>query len=374
MTGSITFVGLDAHKKFIHVAVLVNQQITSEFQISNNQQNIRKLARKLMREARKNPNASGEVRVCYEAGCLGFGLKRQLESKSNLVCEVVAPSLIPVKPGERIKTDKRDARKLVKYFANGDLTEVHPPSEEEESVRDLCRCRDDVRDNLLRARHRLSKFLLRRPQYRYTPGRRHWTAVHLNWLRQLEFEYEADQWVFDAYLLEVEHCTERLKALDEKIELASKQGLYAEAVGWLRCFHGIDTLTAMVILSEIHDFRRFKAAPSLMHYLGLTPGEESSGDKHKRGPITKMGNKHVRRILTECAWHYRHPLSVGQALKRRRQGQPDAVINIANQAHSRLTRRYRRLQARGKNHNKIVTAIARELVGFVWSMMKLQEA
>jgi transposase len=364
---SITYVGMDVHKKAINVTMLLPGEKTPvEWELPNEPRAVHRLARKLKREA------SGEVQCCYEAGPCGYALQRQLK-KEGIACVVVAPSLIPVKPGERLKTDKRDARKLAELFQAGLLTEVHPPTEAEEAVRDLCRCREDAKEDLQRCRHRLIKMLLRRG-FIFSEGR-HWTKGHRQWLRSIRFEHPADQAVLQDYLLAVEQIEERLKTLESALETQAETEPYRERVGWLRCFRGIDTITAMTILAELHDFTRFHSARGLMKYLGLVPSEHSSSDVERRGPITKTGNIHVRRVLVEASWHYRHPPRVSKALSKRRVGQPAAVISVAEKASQRLYRRFSRLAVRrGKSRNKAVTAVARELVGFIWAVMKAEPA
>lgn len=322
---------------------------------------VRRLAKKLQREA------PGEVRCCYEAGPCVYALQRQLES-AGLICEVVAPSLIPVKPGERIKTDSRDAIKLAEMLRAGLLTEVHAPTEDEEAVRDRCRCREDAREDLTRARHRMSKFLLRRA-CTYGLTRKAWGKLHREWLRGLKFERAADQAIFDDYLLALEQLGERLPTLEAKLARIAEQEPYRESVAWLRCLRGIDTTTALSLVAELHDFRRFTSAPALMAYLGLVPSEHSSGQGRRQGAITKTGNGHVRRLLVETAWQYRHRPTVGPGLGQRRAGQPARVVALADRAQQRLCRRYARMVARGKPHNKIVVAIARELVGYLWAAL-----
>jgi transposase len=363
MTSGITYVGLDAHKNSISVAMLLpRKRKVVEWTVANEPKALRRMVKKLAREA------PGEVRCCYEAGPCGYALKRTIETGSEVVCEVIAPSLIPVKPGERIKTDRRDASKLAELFRAGLLTEVQPPTAQEEAVRDLCRCREDAKEDQTRARHRLSKLLLRRGLV-YSQGK-NWTSVHRKWLRSIKWEHAADQAVFDDYMQALEHVEERLKALDAKLEEASQEAPYAQPVAWLRCFRGIDTVTAMTIVAELHGFSRFESPRALMSYLGLVPSEHSSGDTKRRGTITKTGNKHVRRILIEAAWHYRHAPAVGARLRKRRHGQPGHVIAIADRAQSRLHRRYWRLiSGSNKPHNKAVTAVARELVGFIWAAL-----
>jgi transposase len=295
-------------------------------------------------------------------------LQRQLEAAAALVCEVIAPSLIPVRPGERIRTDRRDARKLVKAYRSDELTVVHPPTEEEEAVRDLVRCREDAKEDLLRSRHRLSKFLLRRGHV--FRGGKAWTQKHEQWLSKIAWVHASDQEVFDSYRLMILQLRDRIQALDERIEELSRKEPYAKPVGWLRCFRGIDTVTAMTIVVELHDPGRFQRARELMSYLGMVPSEDSSGDRIRRGGLTKAGNSHVRRVLIEASWCNRHKPAVGYRLRKRREGQPAWVIAHADRAMQRLSQRYYRLLARGKPHNKVVAAVARELVGFIWAVLK----
>ena len=356
-----TYVGLDVHQKDIVVAFLAPESELSEWKLPNEPKAVRRLARRLRREA------VGDLSCVYEAGPCGYTLQRQLE-KEGVVADVVAPSLIPVKPGERIKTDRRDARKLATAARAQMLTVVRPPSECEEAVRDLCRCREDAREDLTRSRHRLSKMLLRRG-FVYRVGR-NWTQGHRRWLRSLQFEHRATRLVFEDYLTAVEQGEERIRTLESHLEEIAQEPAYREPVGWLRCFRGIDTVSAMTIVAELHDFRRFEDPRRLMSYLGLVPSEHSSGERTRRGAITKSGNSHVRRVLVEAAWHYRHRPAVGVRLRRRREGQPREIIAIADRAQRRLHRRFHRLVlGSGKPSQKAVVAIARELVGFLWAAL-----
>ena len=364
MEKGITFVGQDAHKVAINVAMLLpGKAVPVVWECANEKGSVRRMVKKVMREA------PGEVRFCYEAGPCGYALQRWIR-EAGAVCVVVAPSLIPRKPGDRIKTDRRDARKLAELFRAGLLTEVHPPTEEDEAVRDLCRAREDAHEDVVRSRHRLSKLLLRRG-WQWQEGKRAWGQGHRLWLRSLRFEHTEDQLVLDDYLLAIEQVETRLAALDAQIERVSQQERYAPVVGALRCFRGIDTLTAMCLVAELHDFMRFDSARGLMAFLGLVPSEHSSGGKESRGEITKAGNRHVRRLMIEAAWHYRHRPSV-LSLKKRRAGQPSQVVALADKAMHRLNRRFVRLLARGKAKPKVAVAIARELTGFVWAAMRLR--
>lgn len=363
MEQSITWVGIDAHKKSLQFAVKCGEK-WQEFEIANELKAIKRVARKLVKQA------PGEIRCCYEAGPTGYSLKRELEAAApELVCEVIAPSLIPVKSGERVKTDRRDARKLAQYLEAGLLTEVHPPSEEDEALRDLTRCRGAMKADLVRARHRLSKLLLRHG-VRYTAGKKAWTGMYHKWLKTVRFEMRADQFVFDQYLLAIEQLQERIEHIEAELTRISQEDAYREPVGWLRCFKGVNTIAAITLLAEIHDFRRFESPRQLMSYLGLTPSERSSGESRKQGPITKTGNTHARRMLVEICWHYRHRISVGKGLRERREGQPPWAIAIADKAQLRLSSRYQRLVNQGKPTQKAAIAIARELVGFIWAVMR----
>jgi transposase len=361
-------VGLDAHKRTIQVARLAGRGPQAErWQVDNTAQAIKRLARKLRREAGR-----GEIRCCYEAGPLGFTLQRELEeSGEGIVCEVIAPSLIPVKPGQRVKTDRRDALKLATMLRAGALTEVRPPSRAEEAVRDLCRCRETARADLLRARHRLGKFLLRRG-YVWMRGRA-WTQRHRVWLKSLRFEQVADEINFQDYLMAVEGGEERVRRLDQAVEQAAQQEPYRTPVGWLRCYRGIDTVTALTVVAEVHGIERFTTARALMAYLGLTPSVNASGQRTRRGAITKTGNAHVRRVLVEAAWSQRHRVRVSRALRKRRQGQPEWVIAQADRTMRRLNRRYLKMLHENKPQGKIVVAVARELVGFIWATLRAQD-
>jgi transposase len=360
----ITFVGMDAHKKAINVAMLLpGKSEPVEWEVANEPAAVRRLAKKLEREA-----SGGEVRCCYEAGPCGYTLQRQLEAAAGVVCEVIAPSLIPVKPGERIKTNRRDALKLARQLRADELTAVHPPTPADEAVRDLCRCREDARKDLLRAQDRLEGFLLRRG-YIYSQTRRRWGQPYRGWLNSLTFEHAADQVTFADYRAAVDQVEQRLQSLNQQLATVAEQEPYRTPVGWLRCFRGIDTLTAMIVVAELHDFRRFLTARALMAYLGLVPSEHSTGEREHRGMITRAGNAHVRRLLIEAAWHYRHRPHVGPIMRQRRAGQPSPIIALADRAQNRLCQRYRALVQRGKPTHKAVVAVARELVGFVWAAL-----
>jgi transposase len=353
MQKHITHVALDDSKRAIVAGILrPGSQEPDLRSIPNEPRHLRRLFERLKRE--------GRVVACYEAGPSGYDLYRQLTAL-GIVCQVIAPALTPRKPGDRIKTDRRDAAKLVRLFRAGELTAIHVPDEAAEAVRDLLRCREDVQEDLLRWRHRLVKFLARHGRV-YRAGR-HWTQRHWTWLRSQQFPLPALARTYQEYRWTVEQLLARRAELDQEILALAETAPYRERVGWLRCFRGIDTLSAMGLLTELGAVPRFPHPRELMAYLGLVPSEHSTGGRERRGGITKAGNTHARRILVEAAWHYRHPPRLGGALARRSQGQPKAVVTQAWQAQHRLHRRYRHLVGHGKRPPVAVVACARELVG-----------
>jgi transposase len=309
----------------------------------------------------------GAVTCCYEAGPCGFELQRALTAR-RIPCDVIAPSLIPRRPGDRIKTDRRDAGQLAVLYRAGALTAIHIPTEQEEAARDLLRCREDIRADLLRARHRLSKFLLRHGR-RFTATKKAWSKRHNIWLRAQTWPLPALDQTHHAYLRAVDETLARLRTVEQDLRALLTLEPLRPRVARLRCFRGIDDLTALTIAAELGDARRFPTAPSTMAFVGLVPSEHSSGTKQARGAITKTGNAHLRRVLVEAAWHYRHHPFVGDALRQRQRGAPAAVIAHAWAAQLRLHRRYQRFAARGKPKQHIVTAVARELTGFVWAAL-----
>jgi transposase len=359
MEKDTTYVALDDSKNSIVVGVLRPKATEPELrQIPNEPRHLRRLFERLKRE--------GPVVTCYEAGPSGYDLYRQITAL-GVPCQVMAPALTPRKPGDRIKTDRRDAAKLVRLLRAGQLTPIHVPDEAAEAVRDLLRCREDVQEDLLRWRHRLVKFLARHGRI-YREGR-HWTGRHWTWLRSQRFTLPVLARTYEEYRCTVEQLLHRRAALEQDICALAETAPYRERVGWLRCFRGLDTRSAMGLLTEVGDFPRFPHPRELMAYLGLVPSEASTGGRERRGSITKAGNTHARRILIEAAWHYRHPPRLGAALTRRSQGQPPAVRAQAWQAQLRLHHRYRHLVGHGKRPPVAVVAIARELVGFVWAAL-----
>lgn len=309
----------------------------------------------------------GAVACCYEAGPCGFELQRALTAK-GLPCDVIAPALIPRRPGDRIKTDRRDAGHLAVLYRAGVLTAIHIPTAQEEAARDLLRCREDICADLLRARHRLSKFLLRHGR-RFTATKKAWSNRHDAWLRAQTWPIAALDQTHRAYLRAVDEVRARLRDVEQDLRVLLELEPLRPRVERLRCFRGIDDLTALTIAAELGDPRRFASAPSTMACVGLVPSEHSSGTKRAQGGITKTGNAHLRRVLVESAWHYRHHPFVSATLRARQRGAPADVIARAWTAQQRLHRRYTRLAARGKPKQHIVTAVARELSGFVWAAL-----
>jgi transposase len=309
----------------------------------------------------------GHVRCCYEAGPCGFELQRYLQAR-GIPCDVIAPALIPRRPGDRIKTDRRDAGQLAVLYRAGALTAIHIPTEQEEAARDLLRCREDIKADLLRARHRLSKFLLRHGR-RFTGTKKAWSKAHDVWLRTQTWLIPALDQTHHAYLRAVDEAGARLRSVEEDLRALLTLEPLRPRVERLRCFRGIDDLTALPIAAELGDPRRFISAPRAMAFVGLVPSEHSSGTKQARGAITKTGNAHLRRVLVEAAWHYRHRPFVGAALRRRQHNAPATTIAQAWTAQERLYRRYHRLHARGKPNQQVITAVARELTGFVWAAL-----
>lgn len=360
MKKDITFVGLDVHSASIALAILPpGTDVPVEREIPNDPKLIRRMFTRLKADAQ-------QLRCCYEAGPCGFELYRLLTAM-GIPCDVVAPALVPRKPGERIKTDRRDARKLVRLSRAGELTPIRVPTPEEEAVRDLVRAREDVRRDLTAARHRLAKFLLRHGRL-FSQGK-NWTERFWHWLRTQTFERPAEQVTFEHYVLQVHHLEECRAALEREIAAVADTAPYQPAVARLACLRGISTLSAMTLLAEIQDFRRFEHPRQLMAFLGLVPSEHSSGAKERRGAITKTGNTHARRILIEAAWAYRHPPTLGPRTRRLLAAQPPEVVVQVRKAHLRLHKRYARLVGRGKRPPVAVTAVARELCGFVWALM-----
>lgn len=358
----IRHVGMDVDKDGIDLAVFDRDGM-----IPSMEKRIQNKPQKIEREMTKLREGGFELRVCYEAGPCGYELKRQMDSM-GIWCAVVAPGLVPSRPTDRVKTNRRDAIKLGQNLRAGQLESIHVPTPETEAVRDFVRCRASLKGDLNRRRQRLSKFLLRHGKvYGQTP----WSPSHTAWLNRLEWSLAALKETFEEYVYMVREAEERIKRCDDRIDEYAKQEPWKDAVSQLRCFRGVDTLTAMGLKSEIEDFRRFPHARSFMSFLGLGVSEQSTGNTRRQGGITKSGNGYVRRLLVEAAWHYRHKPAVGIHLRQRRRGQPEGLIHMADKAMHRLYRRFHRLVSRGKLPTVAAVAVARELAGFIWASQTL---
>ncbi len=352
-------VGLDVHKETTAVAVLRPGTGEPDHRvIATTPEAYRKLVRSLRADA---------PIYCYEAGPCGFDPYRMLHAL-DADCDVIAPTLIPRRSGRKVKTDRIDARNLARLHRAGELTSVRVPTPSEEAVRDLVRVREDIKGERRRAVQRLKSFLLRHG-CRY-PGRAQgWSQPYENWLRSLALEQPCAQEALDHMIATAQARHAELRAMDARIQELGGQPSIADAVARLRALKGIDTLTAVTIACEIGDFAQFARAPSFMAFMGLVPGEHSSGQSERRGEITKAGNAHVRRVLVEAAWAYQHRPAVGAVMRRRQEGLPPALVAFSWTAQLRLHAKYRKLVVT-KPTTVAVTAVARELAGFVWAVMR----
>lgn len=365
----IRFLGLDVHAKTIAVAVAEpNGEIRSLGMIRNRFEAVRKLIQKL--------GPAKRLRACYEAGPTGYVVYWQLTAL-GVVCQVVAPTLVPTKAGDRVKTDRRDAEKLARCFRAGDLTAVWVPDAAHEALRDLVRAREDARQDQHRARKRLGTFLLRHGWYPPDDIKTKWTAKHLTWIKEkIKFQQPASETTFLDYVHEVEHAADRIrsleKAIDDAVEKAPAE--IQEVVQALQALRGVAKIAAVTIVAELGSLSRFSDPRQLMSYAGLVPSEYSSGGRIQRGPITKTGNSHLRRVITESSWAYQHRQWMGGWLAKRQQGLDQGIKDIAWKAQIRLHSRYRKLTEKGKNKPKVVTAVGRELLGFIWAIATKTEA
>ena len=367
MEQSTTWIGLDVHQGSVTAAVWAPG--ASAPTVSAAPVEISKLVRWLQRVA-----GGGPVQVAYEAGPCGYGLVRACQAAA-VPCQVIAPSLIPQPAGgprQRIKTDRRDAVQLVTYLRQGLLTAVAVPSAGDEALRELTRARQQLQREVVRARHRVSKLLLRHGQ-RWTQTKA-WTRAHRAWVRDLAWAEPGVALVCRTYLEALTSAEQRVAALDAQLATWAVPAALTAPVAALQCFRGIDRLTALTLAAEIGDGRRFGSARAFMHYTGLTCWEWSSGARRRQGGISKMGNAHLRRALVESAWHYRYPPRKSARLRARQVGQPEAAITHAWHAQTRLHAKMQRLLARGKRPTVSVTAVARELAGFVWAVWHRPEA
>ncbi len=359
------FVGLDVHKDTIAIAVARPGRSEPEYrgEIANRPKTVNKLIERLSEEA-----GGAVVLFCYEAGPCGYGLYRQIITAGH-GCQVVAPSLIPRKPGERIKTDRRDALKLARALRAGDLTAVWVPDQEQEAMRDLTRARDDMKSQERKARQQLNAFVLRHG-HSWPSGKTRWGKPHYNWLEELKFEHPWQQVVLQEYIDAVKAATQRVADLTDQMMGALPRWSLAPVAGSLVALRGIDKIAAMVLLAELGDISRFESPRQLMAYLGLVPSEHSSGSRRRQGGITLAGNGHARRMLVESAWSYRFPARQTMHLKRKAVNASESAKAIAWRAQKRLCGRYRTLTRAGKCTRLVCVAIARELAGFIWDIVR----
>jgi transposase len=358
---STLYIGLDVHKESIAVAYVAQEhhaEVVSLGNIGTRQCDIDQFIRKMQ-------SKSKHLIFVYEAGPCGYWLYRYLTTKGQ-VCWVVAPSLIPKKPGDRVKTNRRDAIKLARLMRSGDLTPVYVPQVEDEAIRDLCRAREDTIRALKAAKFQLKAFLLRH-DIRYT-GRATWRPAHLRWLSEVVCPTPAQQIVFQEYVRAVTDHTERLARLEQALTDQVQTWRLAPVVDALQALRGVQFTVAVTTVAELGDLTRFDNPRQLMHSLGLTPSEYSTGERRQQGGITKTGNSHARRALVEGAWAYRYPAKISRHLQLRLEKVPKPIQDISWKAQIRLCKRYRQLSARGKNANQVVVAIARELSAFMWAI------
>lgn len=356
-----TFVGMDVHKNSIEIAIAQqgrNGEVRSYGKIDGTLQALDKVIRKLI-------SKGGPLHFVYEAGPCGYAIYRHLTAK-GYDCAVVAPSRVPKKSGDRIKNDRRDACMLARLDRAGELTPVYVPLAEDEAIRDLIRAREDAKTDEKKARQRLLSFLLR-SGYRYT-GRSAWSQSHLRWLSDIKTAHPSQQIVLQEYIDAIAECSLRVQRLTEQIRQRVSQWRMFPVVQSLQSLRGVSLIVSATIIAEIGDLKRFENPGELMSYLGLVPSEHSSGEKTRRGPITKSGNGHARRVLVEAAWAYRLPARVSRVLLKRQEGLLKKVCEISWKAQVRLCSRYRRLWGKGKPKQVIVTAVARELCAFMWAI------
>lgn len=363
MSSTTFYVGLDVHKDSVTSAVFRNRD-PEPLQVDRLPNDHKKLRRYFERLG-----ADGEIRVCYEASGAGYVLQRALVDW-GFACELAAPSLIPTRPGEHRKTDRRDAIKIARDFRDDRLVLIHIPTEEDERIRDIVRCRETFQREIIKSRHYILKFLRRRG-FIYRQGT-HWTTRHMNWIRQVlqpDSLAEEDRTVLAEYFALLEFKLQRRDELDRRIEALALTTRYKPVVDRITCFRGFKTQAAMVLATELGDLRRFESPRQLMAYIGLVPSEHTSGNRRRLGAITKAGNARVRHVLVQAAWHYRRRPAIGAALRKRQEGQDPAVLAHAWKCQHRLYKVFHRLAAR-KPKQVAATAVAREMIGFLWAVLR----
>jgi len=359
------YIGLDVHKETIAIAVACGANRDEAAYHGQCGGSVPAAVKALRALAEKLGVGFSDLKVCYEAGPTGFVLARRL-IRYGLDCVLMSPSKTERKPNEKIKTDKRDACKIAKLFRNGDITVVRIPPVLDEAVRDVCRARTDATDDLSRSKQRLGAFLLRNG-FNYT-GKSKWSAAHMRYLRELVMPHDAQKIVLEEYMQAIDTGIERVARLADRMKQLLGGWEWEPIVRALMACKGFQEIAAMTVISELGDLRRFKHPRALMAFLGLVPGEETSGSKRRQGAITKCGNSHCRWMLVECAQHFRKAPKVGSALTTRQEGQGKAVKELSWRMQNRLHTRYVKLKARGINENKAIVAIARELSAFIWEL------
>ena len=363
---SIKYVGLDVHKETIAVAVADSGTAEPRVLgiIPNDFDALRSLVKKL--------GSPSQLRICYEAGPCGYVIQRFFQ-RMKIDCVIIAPSLIPRKPGDRIKTDRRDASKLARLLRSGELTPTWVPDEQHEALRDLVRAREDAVVDRLRARNRLTKFLLRLG-IKSPAGVKAWSVPYRKWLDVLAWEQPVQRIVFAEYRQSLEEIQQRITRFEREIETLAQTSPHTPTIAALQAMRGAKLITAATIVSELGDISRFRSPRQLMAYAGMVSSEHSSGGKVRRGSITKAGNAHLRRVIIEMAWHYRHAPCVSGDLRKRQRTAPAPACTIAWNAQQRLNKRYRHLLARGKTSHQTAVAVGRELLGFIWAIASVVKA
>ena len=361
MTRKAYYIGMDVHKDSVQMAVFTDkgEEPIYERRLNND---IALLIKEVKRYSRE-----GKTETAYEAGCLGYVIQRAM-AKEGITCHVLPANKVAKKRGDRIKTDKRDARLIGRELRSRNIRPISVPDEADEAARDVLRCREDVNEDLRRVKQRLLKFLVRHGHVYSSGEGNNWTVKHWKWMDGLEFSQEHERLVYEEYRSLIRSHEERLERLGQKIKETAESERYSTAMGKLRAFKGIDYIIALSMVCEIGDFKRFASAKAFMSYLGFVPSENSSGGKRNQGSITKAGNSHLRKLLIEGAWHYTQNTRTGKRLEQRWQSCPVNVIDIADRALYRLHKKYIRLVLSGKHKNLAVTAVARELAGFIWAV------
>ena len=359
MTRKRYYIGMDVHKEYVQMAVFdqSGEDPIYERRVSNDTSLLVKEVHRFSRERK--------TEVAYESGSLGYVIQRAM-AKVGITCYVLPANKVAKKREDKIKTDKRDARLIGRELRSKNIRAISVPEATDEAARDLLRCREDVGGDLRRAKQRLLKFLVRHGHI-YHDGN-HWTLKHWKWMDEIHFDQEHKRVVYEEYRSQIRALEERVARLSGQVEEVAESPRYKAAVSTLRAFKGIDYIIALAVICEIGDFRRFANAKAFMSYLGFVPSENSSGGKRNQGGITKAGNGHLRRLLVEGAWHYTRNARVGRRLEQRRASSSTSAIAVADRALHRLHKKYIRLVMKGKHKNVAVTAVARELAGFIWAV------